>query len=113
VNAAFAHLAERVAHYAGHPVTVLVAFALILAWALTGPAYGFSERWQMIVNTGTTIVTFLLVFVIQASQNRDGLAIQAKLDELIRASKDARNLYIGLDRLTEQEIEHLRGQSTS
>jgi len=110
VNATFAHLSERVAHYAGHPLAVLASVVLVLVWALTGPFFGWSEGHQLFINTATTIVTFWLVFIIQASQNRDGLAIQAKLDELIRAS-NARNLYIGLDRMPEKDIQRLRADN--
>src|SRR5690242_16340291 len=80
---------------------------LILVWAVTGPYFGFSDTWQLVINTGTTIVTFLMVFLIQNTQNRDGAAIQAKLDELIRASA-AQNRYIGIEQLTEEELDELR-----
>ena len=83
-----------------------------LMWAVTGPAFGFSETWQLIVNTGTTIITFLMVFLIQNTQNRDGAAIQTKLDELIRVSK-ARNTLIGIEHLTEEELEEIRAKSES
>ena len=76
-------------------------------WGLTGPVFGFSDTWQLVINTGTTIVTFLMVFLIQNTQNRDGAAIQVKLDELIRTSA-AQNLYIGIERLTEEELEEIR-----
>jgi len=80
---------------------------IILVWAATGPLFGFSDPWQLVINTGTTIVTFLMVFLIQNTQNRDGAAIQTKLDELIRASA-ARNHFIGIEHLTEEEVEELR-----
>lgn len=104
---AFAHFATVIAHAAGKPVTFIVCCAIVLIWALTGPLFGFSDTWQLIINTGTTIVTFLMVFLIQNTQNRDGVAIQAKLDELIRTS-NAANRYVGIEDLTEEELEDLR-----
>jgi low affinity Fe/Cu permease len=105
-------LFDRFSHYVGHlagqPLTFILAVALVLAWAVSGPAFGFSETWQLVINTGTTIITFLMVFIVQNSQNRDGLAIQAKLDELIRASKGAENEFIGSDLLSEKELDDLR-----
>ena len=80
----------------------------IAVWAVTGPIFHFSDTWQLIINTGTTIVTFLMVFVIQNTQNRDGAAIQAKLDELIRSSGDAQNRFIGIEHLTDEEIEQYK-----
>jgi low affinity Fe/Cu permease len=80
---------------------------VVVVWAASGPLFGFSDTWQLIINTGTTVVTFLMVFLIQNTQNRDGAAIQAKLDELIRASA-AQNRYIGIEHLTEEELEDLR-----
>jgi len=81
--------------------------AVVIVWAVSGPFFHFSDTWQLVINTGTTIVTFLMVFLIQNTQNRDGAAIQAKLDELIRASA-AQNTYIGIEHLTEEELEDLR-----
>jgi low affinity Fe/Cu permease len=107
----FADLASAVATAAGRPWAFLAALAVVLVWAVTGPAFHYSEVWQLVINTGTTIVTFLMVFLLQATQNRDGIAIQAKLDELIRASA-ARNEYAGIDqRLSEAELRNLREQS--
>ena len=80
---------------------------MIICWAATGPIFNYSDTWQLIINTGTTIVTFLMVFVIQNTQNRDGAAIQAKLDELIRSSQ-AQNQFIGIEHLTDEEIEEYR-----
>src|SRR4051812_44201969 len=100
---AFTKFAAAVARATGKPIT----FALIIVWALSGPYFGFSDTWQLVINTGTTIVTFLMVFLIQNTQNRDGAAIQTKLDELIRASA-AQNLFVGIERLTEEELEELR-----
>ena len=82
----FTDIATHVAHASGRPFTFVAAILIILVWAITGPMFGFSDTWQLVINTGTTIVTFLMVFLIQNTQNRDGAAIQVKLDELIRAS---------------------------
>ncbi|HWK64311.1 MAG TPA: low affinity iron permease family protein [Rhizobiaceae bacterium] len=103
----FTRVANRVAHAAGVPSTFILCCAVVLIWAVSGPFFGFSDTWQLIINTGTTIVTFLMVFLIQNTQNRDGAAIQAKLDELIRVS-EARNLFIGIEHLTEREVEEFR-----
>jgi low affinity Fe/Cu permease len=103
----FTHIANRVAHAAGTPAAFIVCCAVIAVWAVTGPLFGFSDTWQLIINTGTTIVTFLMVFLIQNTQNRDGAAIQVKLDELIRVGL-ARNLFIGIEHLTESEVEEFR-----
>jgi low affinity Fe/Cu permease len=107
MSQAFADFASRVAHAAGRPLTFTICLALIVLWAAAGPLFGFSDSWQLVVNTGTTIITFLMVFLIQNTQNRDGAAIQAKLDELIRASA-AQNVYIGIEHLTEEELAELR-----
>lgn len=104
----FARLVEIVTHALGSVWAVGGSIAFTIVWLFLGPVFDFSDTWQLWANTITTIVTFIMVFIIQASQNRDGLAIQAKLDELIRAS-DARNLYIGLDHASEEEIRKLRG----
>jgi low affinity Fe/Cu permease len=103
----FTRIANYVAHLAGLPSTFAVCFLIIVAWGASGPMFGFSDTWQLIINTGTTIVTFLMVFLIQNTQNRDGAAIQAKLDELIRVSK-AKNSFIGIEHLTESEVEEIR-----
>src|SRR3954469_3272219 len=103
----FTAIAQRTSEATGKPLTFLIAFAVILIWALTGPVFHYSDTWQLVINTGTTIITFLMVFLIQATQNRDALAIQAKLDELIKASA-ARNEFIGIDRLTEAQLRALR-----
>ncbi|WP_376099043.1 low affinity iron permease family protein [Roseomonas sp. CCTCC AB2023176] len=103
----FNKAANWVSHATGKPVTFMLCVAMVLAWALSGPFFGFSENWQLVINTGTTIVTFLMVFLIQNTQNRDGAAIQAKLDELIRTSAAA-NAYIGIERLTEEELQEIR-----
>lgn len=103
----FNRLAETVAHATGRPWAFEVCLASVLLWAVSGPIFGFSETWQLVINTGTTIVTFLMVFLIQNTQNRDGVAMQAKLDELIRISK-ANNRFIGIEHLTETEVENIR-----
>jgi low affinity Fe/Cu permease len=103
----FTNIANWVAHAAGKPITFIACCLVILAWAVTGPIFGFSDTWQLIINTGTTIITFLMVFLIQNTQNRDGAAIQAKLDELIRVG-EAKNAFIGIEHLTEQEVEQYR-----
>ena len=104
---AFTTFAGKVAKWAGHPLAFALGTAIVVGWAVSGPFFGYSETWQLVINTGTTIVTFLMVFLIQNSQNRDGAAIQAKLDELIRASA-AQNRYIGIEHLTEEELDELR-----
>ena len=103
----FSDLAESVAHAAGRPWTFMACVAVVIVWGLSGPYFGFSETWQLIINTGTTIVTFLMVFLIQNTQNRDGAAIQTKLDELIRAGT-AQNTFIGIEHLTEEELDKIR-----
>jgi low affinity Fe/Cu permease len=105
----FAEFASRVARAAGRPMTFALSLILIVVWAVTGPLFGFSDTWQLVINTGTTIVTFLMVFLIQNTQNRDGAAIQAKLDELIRASA-AQNRFIGIEGLAEEELDELRAR---
>jgi low affinity Fe/Cu permease len=100
--------ASQTSAAAGHPVTFSVAIGVILVWAATGPIFKFSDTWQLIINTGTTIVTFLMVFLIQNSQNRDAAAMQAKLDELLRAVDKAREQFIGIEHLTDAQIELVR-----
>jgi low affinity Fe/Cu permease len=104
----FNRLACAVSHAAGTPLAFATAALIILVWAITGPFFGYSDTWQLVINTGTTIITFLMVFLIQNTQNRDGAAIQAKLDELIRATTAARDEFRGLDRRDENEIEAIR-----
>lgn len=100
-------MANAAARGAGRASSFALAAGIILLWAVTGPMFGFSDTWQLVINTGTTIVTFLMVFLIQNSQNRDGAAIQVKLDEIIRNS-NVRNSFVGIEHLTEDEIEELR-----
>jgi low affinity Fe/Cu permease len=104
----FRSVSDRITQVMGTPWTLLVAVALILVWAFTGPVFGFSDTWQLVINTTTTIITFLMVFVIQTSQNRESKAIQLKLDELIMANERARNQVILADKDTEQELVDLQ-----
>jgi len=108
MNRIFTWFAGRAASTAGQPLAFVLASALILAWGVTGPLFHYSDTWQLVINTTTTIVTFLMVFLIQNSQNRDGAAIQAKLDELLRAVDKARGAFIGIEHLTDREIEKIR-----
>jgi low affinity Fe/Cu permease len=101
----FSRFAKATARAAGQPATFGLALLIILAWAATGPIFGFSDTWQLIINTGTTIVTFLMVFLIQNTQNRDSIAMQIKLDELLRAAKGAETAMADLEDLTEEELE--------
>ena len=104
----FTFFASRISSAAGQPASFVLAFGLVLVWALTGPVFGFSDTWQLVINTSTTIVTFLMVFLIQNSQNRDAAAMQAKLDELLRAIDKARGQFIGIEHLTDAQIEEVR-----
>ena len=102
----FTKLATTIAHAAGRPIAFIACCVIVIGWAASGPIFGFSDTWQLVINTGTTIVTFLMVFLIQNTQNRDGIAIQAKLDELIRASA-AHNAFIGIEHLTDGELKEI------
>jgi low affinity Fe/Cu permease len=104
----FTRFAHRAATVAGHHLTFFAALAVIAIWALSGPFFGFSETWQLVINTGTTIVTFLMVFLIQNTQNRDALAMQLKLDEIIRAIEGADNAFIRAEEETIEDLEDLR-----
>ena len=104
----FTKVAGRVAAFTGQPIAFVAALALIILWGLSGPVFHYSDTWQLVVNTATTIVTFLMVFLIQNSQNRDAAAMQAKLDELIRALDKARGHFVGIEHLTDTEIEKIR-----
>ena len=103
----FTRFSNAIARAAGRPVTFVLCCALVVAWAVSGPIFHFSDTWQLVINTGTTVITFLMVFVIQNTQNRDGAALQAKLDELIRASA-AQNAFIGIEHLTDEELDEIR-----
>src|SRR6058998_1326059 len=107
-SSSFAHWAKVTARAVGHPAAFVLAVLVIAAWAITGPIFGFSDTWQLVINTGTTIVTFLMVFLIQNTQNRDSEAIQVKLDELIRLSKGGHNVLLDLEELEEEELDRIR-----
>ncbi len=104
----FASFARQIAYLAGHPATCILAFIIIGVWLFTGPVFGFSDTWQLIINTGTTIITFLMVFLIQNTQNRDGEALQIKLDELIRANKGAHNVLLDIEELTQEQLDLIK-----
>jgi low affinity Fe/Cu permease len=114
----FSHAASVIAHAMGKPVTFLTACALVIVWAASGPLFGFSDTWQLVINTSTTIVTFLMVFLIQNTQNRDTMALQLKLSELILVMSEAENRFADAEDLTEEELEalhkelHARAQTT-
>ena len=103
----FRKLAYKTSEAVGSASAFLIALAVVLAWAITGTLFGFSDTWQLVINTGTTIVTFLVVFLIQHTQNRDAKILQLKLDELIRAVSAARTQLVGLEDLPDEEIERL------
>jgi low affinity Fe/Cu permease len=104
----FAKFAHSTSSWTGHPVAFLLAVGVVIVWALTGPIFRYSDTWQLVINTGTTIVTFLMVFLIQNTQNRDSAALQTKLDELIRATREARNELVGIERQPEEKVEQVR-----
>jgi len=104
----FLRFAKWTAREAGKPVTFMVALASIIIWAVTGPLFGFSDTWQLVINTATTIVTFLMVFLIQNTQNRDSEAMQVKLDEIIRAMEGAENALLDLEELEDEELDRIR-----
>ena len=108
----FNRFAKWTSRAAGHPSTFGIAAAVILIWAVTGPIFRFSDTWQLFINTGTTIVTFLMVFLIQNTQNRDGVAMQIKLDELIRALQGAHNELVNLEDLSDRELETMKAHYT-
>src|SRR3984957_15961534 len=107
----FEKVANVIARAMGRPLTFILCCLLVVVWAASGPLFHFSDTWQLVINTGTTIVTFLMVFLIQNSQNREGEALQAKLDELIRALDNAEDRFIGLEQRTEREIGEMRAAS--
>ena len=105
----FTHIAKTAARAAGRPATFAIAVTIILLWAITGPVFHFSDTWQLIINTSTTIITFLMVFLIQNTQNRDTEALQIKMDELIRAVESAHNALLDLEELDDEELDIIRG----
>lgn len=104
----FGRVAQTTSHYAGRPLAFATALGIVLVWGISGPLFGFSDTWQLVINTGTTIVTFLMVFLIQNSQNRDTMAVHLKLDELLRALRSARNDIIDLEECDDAELERIR-----
>jgi len=108
----FGRFAKHGARWTGRPVAFGVAVTIVLIWAVTGPVFGFSDTWQLVINTGTTIITFLMVFLIQNTQNRDTMALQIKLDELIRVLPAARNLLLDLEELDQDAQETIRTEYT-
>jgi low affinity Fe/Cu permease len=107
-QSAFSRFAKWTARMSGHPMTFGLALLVILTWAVTGPIFHFSDTWQLVINTGTTIITFLMVFLIQNTQNRDAEAMQLKLDELIRAMGGAKNAMLDLEELEQDELDEVR-----
>jgi low affinity Fe/Cu permease len=107
VSAKFSHFAQQTAIWTGHPAAFLLALLVIVVWIVTGPVFNYSDTWQLVINTGTTIVTFLMVFLIQNTQNRDMLAVQIKLSELVLAMKGAENSFAAIEDLTDEELQTL------
>jgi low affinity Fe/Cu permease len=107
INNSFSRMAQAVASWTGHPVVFLLAIAVVLTWVATGPIFNYSDTWQLIINTGTTIVTFLMVFLIQNTQNRDILTVQLKLSELLLAMKEAQDRFAAIEDLTDEELHQL------
>jgi low affinity Fe/Cu permease len=106
----FNRLAKATSKASGHPLTFAAAAGIIVVWAVTGPLFHFSDSWQLVINTGTTVVTFLMVFLIQNTQNRDSVAMQIKLDELIRAVQGAQNALVDMENLTEEEMDEYKAR---
>ncbi len=111
VSRSVSRIAERISQWTGRPFTFILALLVVAIWAISGPAFRFSDTWLLVVNTGTSIVTFLMVFLIQNEQNRDGAAVQAKLDELIRALEPAKNKFMGIEKLSVEEVQELREET--
>ncbi|HXD30669.1 MAG TPA: low affinity iron permease family protein [Pyrinomonadaceae bacterium] len=113
MNDLFRKFAQTTSHVVGTPWAFIAAMLVIVVWGATGPLFGYSDTWQLVINTGTTIVTFLMVFLIQNTQNRDAKAIHLKLDELIKAMKGARNSLVDLEDLTDEELKELEDEFKS
>lgn len=107
MNDIFRKFANRTSQIVGSAWSFITAVCIIVVWSLSGPLFGFSDTWQLVINTGTTIITFLMVFLIQNTQNRDAIAINLKLDELIHATKGARNKMIGLEEMSDEELKRI------
>jgi low affinity Fe/Cu permease len=107
LSVGFSHFAQKTALWSGHPLAFLLAVVVIVVWIVTGPIFHYSDTWQLVINTGTTVVTFLMVFLIQNTQNRDMLAVQLKLSELVLAMKGAENSYAAIEDLTDEELQEL------
>ena len=112
-TSSFSRLAKWAAHAVGHPLAFATALLIVLSWAIMGRAFNYSDTWQLVINTGTTVVTFLMIFLVQNTQNRDAAAIQLKLDELIRATTGAHNALLDLEELTEEELCQIRDRYES
>ncbi len=108
INSPFTRFAKKTSTYTGRPATFIIAVLIIVVWAFTGPLFDYSDTWQLVINTGTTIITFLMVFLIQNTQNRDTEALQIKLDEIIRAIGTANNALLDLEEMDDQELDRIR-----
>jgi low affinity Fe/Cu permease len=107
LGAHFSRFSQATAHWTGHPTTFLLAVTIVVVWVVTGPLFNYSDSWQLVINTGTTIVTFLMVFLIQNTQNRDTMALQLKLSELVLALKGAQNKFADIEDMSDEELEEL------
>jgi|SRR6185437_9884953 len=110
MSAQFSHFAQATAFYTGQPTCFLLAVVVVIVWIVTGPIFNYSDTWQLVINTGTTIITFLMVFLIQHTQNRDTLALQLKLSELVLAMKGAENKFASIEDLSDEELEELHDE---